>query len=54
VEGSNPRDEAQAMGRTRHNKLCFFPGDSAALKGSTVSVRIDQIRAYSLFGVIVE
>lgn len=39
VEGPNPRDPGQAMGRTRHNKLAFFPGDGQALKGRLVQVR---------------
>lgn len=52
VEGANPRDPTQAMGRTRHNKLCFFKGDGAALKGELVDVRIEGIRAYTLTGSI--
>lgn len=52
VEGVNPRDPAQAMGRTRHNKLCFFPGDGAALKGELVDVKIEGIRAYTLAGTL--
>lgn len=50
VEGSNPKNSAEAMGRTRHNKLVFFPGDGAALKGQLVSVHVDMVHAYSLFG----
>lgn len=41
---------AQAVGRTRHNKLCYFPGDGVKLKGQLVQVHIDRIHAYTLFG----
>jgi tRNA-2-methylthio-N6-dimethylallyladenosine synthase len=54
VEGPNPRADGQAMGRTRHNKLCFFDGDGHALFGALVRVRIEQVRAYSLFGSMVD
>lgn len=53
VEGVNPRNPAEAMGRTSHNKLCFFPGEGALLKGRMVMVHIEEVRAYSLFGKIV-
>ncbi|KAI8471262.1 MAG: hypothetical protein J3K34DRAFT_417624 [Monoraphidium minutum] len=53
VEGVNPRNPDQAFGRTRHNKLAYFDGDGNDLRGSLVSVRIDQANAYSLFGSIV-
>jgi tRNA-2-methylthio-N6-dimethylallyladenosine synthase len=50
VEGMNPRDARQAMGRSRHNKLVFFDGDGQALKGSLVQVRVEEVRAYTLIG----
>jgi tRNA-2-methylthio-N6-dimethylallyladenosine synthase len=50
VEGPNPRDAGQAYGRIRHNKLVYFDGDGAALRGQLVTVRIDKANAYSLFG----
>jgi tRNA-2-methylthio-N6-dimethylallyladenosine synthase len=50
VEGPNPRDAAQAVGRTRHNKLCYFPGDGVALKGQLVRVGVDRVHAYTLYG----
>lgn len=53
VEGINPRNPAEAMGRTSHNKLCFFPGEGLLLKGRMVMVHVDEVRAYSLFGKIV-
>jgi tRNA-2-methylthio-N6-dimethylallyladenosine synthase len=54
VEGPNPRDDRQAMGRTRHNKLCFFDGDGHALFGKLVMVQIELVRAYTLFGSMVD
>lgn len=53
MEGVNPRNPAQAFGRTRHNKLAYFDGDGQALTGRLVTVRIDQANAYSLFGSMV-
>ena len=54
VEGSNPRDPEQAMGRTRTNRLTFFPArrsDGSALEpGDLVRVRIETARAFSLSG----
>ena len=50
VEGPNPRLAGQAMGRSRHNKLVFFDGDGAALTGELVTVFIERVHAYSLFG----
>lgn len=50
VEGPNPRAEGQAMGRTRHNKVIFFAGDGAQLKGQLVQVEVQQVRAYTLVG----
>lgn len=40
----------QAVGRTRHNKLCYFPGDGAKLKGQLVNVNVDRVHAYTLYG----
>ena len=50
-----PQDPAtaralQAVGRTRHNKLLFFPGDGAALKGQLVTARVERVLAYTLYG----
>ncbi|MEM1292432.1 MAG: tRNA (N6-isopentenyl adenosine(37)-C2)-methylthiotransferase MiaB [Cyanobacteria bacterium P01_H01_bin.162] len=50
VEAVNPRDSSQVMGRTRGNRLTFFAGDIADLKGELVNVRITEIRAFSLTG----
>ncbi|MFE4106344.1 tRNA (N6-isopentenyl adenosine(37)-C2)-methylthiotransferase MiaB [Almyronema epifaneia] len=50
VEERNPKNPAQVMGRTRGNRLTFFEGDIAALKGQIVPVRITEVRAFSLTG----
>jgi tRNA-2-methylthio-N6-dimethylallyladenosine synthase len=54
VEGANPRDPAQVMGRTRTNRLTFFPArrddGSAVQPGSLETVRIEAVRAFSLSG----
>ena len=49
VEGINPKDNTQLMGRTRTNRLAFFPAGSHSI-GDTVPVRIEQVRAFSLSG----
>lgn len=51
VEDVNPRDSTQVMGRTRSNRLTFFTGDIDQLRGQTVSVRITEVRPFSLTGV---
>ena len=50
VEDRNPKDPSQVMGRTRTNRLTFFPGDIEELKGQLVKVKITQVRAFSLTG----
>jgi tRNA-2-methylthio-N6-dimethylallyladenosine synthase len=54
VEGRNPKDPQQVMGRTRTNRLTFCAGeraDGTALQpGDLVNVRIEQVRAFSLGG----
>lgn len=54
VEGQNTRDPNQVMGRTRGNRLTFFPGNAAELQGKIVEVKITQARAFSLTGERVE
>jgi tRNA-2-methylthio-N6-dimethylallyladenosine synthase len=39
------------MGRTRGNRLTFFAGDVAELRGQTVPVQITEVRPFSLTGV---
>ncbi|WP_242036167.1 tRNA (N6-isopentenyl adenosine(37)-C2)-methylthiotransferase MiaB [Cyanobium sp. FACHB-13342] len=54
VEGTNPKDPQQVMGRTRTNRLTFFPGaraDGRAIEpGELVTVQIEGVRAFSLSG----
>ena len=50
VEGPNPKNSGEAMGRNRQNKLTFFPGDGVGLKGQIVRVQVDRVHAYTLFG----
>jgi len=51
VEGINPKDPEQVMGRTRTNRLTFFSGDNGRWQpGDLVDVRIDEVRAFSLSG----
>ncbi len=50
VEERNPKDTNQVMGRTRTNRLTFFPGEIEELKGKLVKVKITQVRAFSLTG----
>ena len=49
AEGINPKDNTQLMGRTRTNRLTFFPAGNNRV-GDTVPVRIEQVRAFSLSG----
>ena len=50
VEESNPKDPTQVMGRTRSNRLTFFAGNLADLKGKLIKVKITEVRAFSLTG----
>ncbi|NJR65422.1 MAG: TRAM domain-containing protein, partial [Leptolyngbyaceae cyanobacterium CRU_2_3] len=50
VEDQNSKDPTQVMGRTRGNRLTFFNGDIAQLKGQLVQVKITTIRPFSLTG----
>ncbi|OLP16216.1 tRNA (N6-isopentenyl adenosine(37)-C2)-methylthiotransferase MiaB [Leptolyngbya sp. 'hensonii'] len=50
VEDRNPKDPGQVMGRTRGNRLTYFPGDLTGLKGCLIPVRITEVRAFSLTG----
>jgi tRNA-2-methylthio-N6-dimethylallyladenosine synthase len=44
------------MGRTRTNRLTFFPGEqrdgTAIQPGALVDVRIEEVRAFSLSGTL--
>jgi tRNA-2-methylthio-N6-dimethylallyladenosine synthase len=62
AEAINPKDPSQLMGRTRTNRLTFFPADVPAdvpaerpdrrrhQPGDLVGVRIDTVRPFSLSG----
>ncbi|PZD74149.1 tRNA-2-methylthio-N(6)-dimethylallyladenosine synthase [Acaryochloris thomasi RCC1774] len=50
VEDQNPKDPAQVMGRTRGNRLTFFPGNIAELQGQLVPVKITEVRSFSITG----
>jgi len=48
VEEQNEKNPTQVMGRTRGNRLTFFPGEIAEFKGKLVKVKIIDVRAFSL------
>jgi tRNA-2-methylthio-N6-dimethylallyladenosine synthase len=54
AEGVNPRDPSQLMGRTRTNRLTFFPADPGDGRpfapGDLVDVEIETVRPFSLSG----
>ena len=50
VEGENPKNPAQVMGRTATNRITFFEGNVEELLGTIVPVHIDTVRPFSLTG----
>ncbi|EAW35585.1 tRNA (N6-isopentenyl adenosine(37)-C2)-methylthiotransferase MiaB [Lyngbya sp. PCC 8106] len=54
VEGENPRDPSQVMGRTRGNRLTFFVGNLAELKGKVLKVKVTEVRPFSLTAEAIE
>lgn len=50
VEDINPKDNTQVMGRTDGNRLTFFTGDIKQLRGKIVSVKITEVRPFSITG----
>jgi len=52
VEAQNEKTPTQVMGRTRGNRLTFFPGEIQQLKGKLVKVHITDVRAFSLTGEV--
>jgi tRNA-2-methylthio-N6-dimethylallyladenosine synthase len=50
VEAENSKNPTQVMGRTRGNRLTFFPGKITELQGQIVPVRITAVRPFSLTG----
>ena len=53
VEAQNTKDTHQVMGRTRGNRLTFFPGNIEELIGKTVRVKITEVRPFSLTGEVI-
>ena len=55
TEGINPKDTKQLMGRTRTNRLTFFPQTQPNgiqyQPGDLVKVKITEIRSFSLTGI---
>ena len=58
AEGINPKDQQQLMGRTRTNRLTFFPKQGAQgsvyKPGELVKLRIKEVRSFSLSGVPID
>jgi len=56
IEGINHRNPNQVMGRTRTNRIAFTENITgltlAELIGKTVSIKITEVRPFSLTGVI--
>ena len=50
VEGLNPKDPTQVMGRTRGSRLTFCQGNIEELMGKVIKVKITEVRAFSLTG----
>jgi tRNA-2-methylthio-N6-dimethylallyladenosine synthase len=54
VEGQNPKDASQMMGRTRSNRLTFFPAQRSdgrpIAAGELVDLVIEAVRPFSLSG----
>jgi SAM-dependent methyltransferase len=54
VEGANPKDASQMMGRTRSNRLTFFPSQDSngrpIAAGELVDLVIEDVRPFSLSG----
>ena len=58
VEGINPKDPQQLMGRSRTNRLTFFPkeGPQGCIykAGELVELKIKEVRSFSLSGIPLE
>ncbi|HEY9898503.1 MAG TPA: tRNA (N6-isopentenyl adenosine(37)-C2)-methylthiotransferase MiaB [Pantanalinema sp.] len=53
VEGPSSKNPEVFQGRTRGNKICYFPGD-ASLEGQIVKVQVTEARPFTLRGEIVK
>ena len=55
AEGTNPKDNTQLMGRTRTNRLTFFPAKNKTghiyKPGELANVLIKEVRPFSLSGI---
>ena len=49
VDGVNPKDSNQVMGRTEHNKIAFFDGSIEEMKGQLVKVKVNAATASCLY-----
>ena len=54
VEDINMKNTDQVVGRTAHNRLCFFDGKYEQLKGKLVKVLITEAKMYTLYGRIAD
>ena len=54
VEEQNEKNPIQVMGRTRGNRLTFFPGKIQDFQGKLVKVKITDVRAFSLTAEVLE
>ena len=58
AEGINPKDPTQLVGRTRTNRLTFFPQKGPKglhyKPGDLVSLKIKEVRSFSLSGIPLE
>ena len=56
VESINSKDNSQLLGRTRTNRLTFFPKSLVDSKspqpGEIVNIKINEIRPFSLTGIL--
>ena len=58
IEGYNPKNLSQLMGRTRTNRLTFveIPPEKTHLDfiGNEINVKIKEVRSFSLSGVMLD
>ncbi len=58
AESLNPKDDSQLMGRTRTNRLTFFPKTRSDQKnykpGDILKVKINEVRSFSLSGIPID
>lgn len=50
VEGANPKNGGEMMGRERTNRVVFFEGDVEVFQGKIVNVLVEEAFAFSLRG----